>query len=504
MFKNPKGIVGNLFKKGKLTSGIIVGSFAAIAIACSNAPAPAAPMQPLPAAPAPTVAPLNVEPSAPQQPMQPAPAAPAMPAPVPEPQQMMEHEEAKSIVDIAAGDERFSTLVAALQAAELDGALKGEGPFTVFAPTNDAFEKLPEGTVEALLNDIPALTDILLYHVVPGNVRASDVVVSDSAEALQGQSFAITVMDGKVMVDDAEVIITDIEAANGTIHVIDTVIIPSTEVAKNIVDVAVEDGRFTTLVAALQAAELDGALMSEGPFTVFAPTDDAFDKLPEGTVEALLNNIPALKDILMYHVVSGNFMAADVVGLESAESLQGDSFAIRVVDGKVMVNDAEVIITDISTSNGTIHVIDSVILPPEEAAKTIVDIAVEDGRFNTLVAALQAAELDGTLMGEGPFTVFAPTDDAFNKLPEGTVEALLEDIPALTNILLYHVVSGNVMAADVTGLDSAETLQGQSFSITVMDGKVMVDDAEVIITDIEAANGTIHVIDAVILPEETA
>ena len=136
----------------------------------------------------------------------------------------------------------------------------------------------------------------------------------------------------------------------------------------------------------------------------------------------------------------------------------------------------------------------------EEDGKSIVEIAVEDGRFTTLVAALQAAELDGVLSGEGSFTVFAPTDDAFNKLPEGTVGALLEDIPTLKDILLYHVVSGNVFASDVLNLDSAETLQGDTFSIKVMDGKVMVNDSEVIITDIEANNGVIHVIDAVLLP----
>ena len=137
---------------------------------------------------------------------------------------------------------------------------------------------------------------------------------------------------------------------------------------------------------------------------------------------------------------------------------------------------------------------------PEEVSKTIVDIAVEDGRFTTLVAALQAAELDSVLAGEGPFTVFAPTDDAFGKLPEGTVASLLETIPALKNILLYHVVSGNVLAADVVTLESTITLQGQTVSISVMGDVVKINDSQVIITDIQGSNGTIHVIDTVLLP----
>lgn len=284
---------------------------------------------------------------------------------------------------------------------------------------------------------------------------------------------------------------------------------PEPELA-DIVDTAVADGRFTTLVAAVEAAGLVETLKGEGPFTVFAPTDDAFAALPEGTVESLLlpENKQQLTDILLYHVVSGKVMAADVTGLESATTVLGKDIAIKVDMGNVYINDAQVIITDIETSNGVIHVIDAVILPPsdEEAeSNTIVDIAVADGRFTTLVAALQAAELVETLSGEGPFTVFAPTDDAFAALPAGTVEDLLlpENKQALTDILLYHVVSGKVMAADVVGLTSATTVLGKDLTITVTDGKVFLNDnVEVIITDIEASNGVIHVIDAVLLPPQ--
>lgn len=139
---------------------------------------------------------------------------------------------------------------------------------------------------------------------------------------------------------------------------------------------------------------------------------------------------------------------------------------------------------------------------PEAPAATIVDIAVGDGRFETLAAALQAADLVETLQGEGPFTVFAPTDDAFAKLPEGTVAALLEDIPALTDILLYHVVTGNVMAADVVQLNAATMVQGSDVMVTVDGDTVRINDAQVIITDIQAANGVIHVIDTVLVPSQ--
>jgi len=334
----------------------------------------------------------------------------------------------------------------------------------------------------------------LLYHVVPGAVKAEQVVTLSSAETAAELPVAIKVVDGKVFVNQAEVIITDIEASNGIIHVIDSVILPPAD----IVDTAVADGRFTTLAAALQAAGLVDALKGEGPFTVFAPTDDAFAKLPEGTVEALLSDIPALSDILLYHVAEGQLFAADVLALEKIETLQGKSAKISLMDGKAMIDGAEIIITDILTSNGVIHVIDSVIIPPMD----IVETAVADGRFTTLAAALEAADLVETLKGEGPFTVFAPTDDAFAKLPAGTVEDLLkpENLETLKNILLYHVVEGKVMASDVVTLESAETVLGQEVTVRVEDGKVYINDAELIITDIETYNGVIHVIDSVLLP----
>lgn len=440
-----------------------------------------------------------------------APAVAPEPTPVPEEPVVIEEPEPEpepepqTIVDIAVADGRFTTLVAALQAADLVGALSSEGPFTVFAPTDDAFAQLPEGTVEALLEDIPALTDILLYHVVSGAVLAEDVVTLDEAETLLGEMVAIRVEGGMVYINEAQVIITDIIADNGVIHVIDSVLLPPAEEEEEslgtIVDIAVADGRFETLVTAVVAADLAETLSGEGPFTVFAPTDEAFALLPEGTVEALLEDIPALTDILFYHVVAGEVLAADVVALDFAETLLGKDVEVRVVDGAVYINEAQVIITDILADNGVIHVIDSVLLPPESVG-TVVDLAVEDGRFTTLVTALQEADLVGALSGKGRFTVFAPTDEAFAQLPEGTIEALLADIPTLTNILLYHVVEGRVLAEDVVLLEEAVTLLGETISIRVEDGKVFINDAEVIIIDIIADNGVIHVIDSVLLPPE--
>lgn len=136
-----------------------------------------------------------------------------------------------------------------------------------------------------------------------------------------------------------------------------------------------------------------------------------------------------------------------------------------------------------------------------EAMGDIVAVAVEAGSFTTLATALEAAGLVETLQGEGPFTVFAPTDDAFAALPEGTLDGLLADTDALSDVLLYHVVSGKVLAADVVGLESATTVQGSDITITVDGDTVLLNGTvQVVTTDIEASNGVIHVIDAVLLP----
>ena len=444
------------------------------------------------------------------------PAPAATEAPMAEPtEEMMEEPteepmaESNTIVDIAVADGRFKTLVAAVEATGLVDTLKSDGPFTVFAPTDDAFAALGDEAIAGLLADPETLSQILLYHVVPGRVMAADVGALESATTAQGEDIAITVDGDKVMVNGANVIITDIEADNGVIHVIDAVILPpsmSAEAAPTIVDIAVADGNFTNLVAALEATGLVETLQGEGPFTVFAPTDEAFAALGEETIAALLADPDTLSQILLYHVVAGAVTAADVVNLDSATTVQGEDVTISVDNGSIMINDAMVILPDIEAANGIIHVIDTVILPPSIAAASlpdIVDTAAEAGQFTTLLVAAEAAGLVDTLKGEGPFTVFAPTDDAFAALGDETIAALLADPETLANILLYHVVPGEVLAADVAELASAETAAGFPVVIKATDDGVMVNNANVVASDIMASNGVIHVIDAVILPPTT-
>lgn len=270
-----------------------------------------------------------------------------------------------------------------------------------------------------------------------------------------------------------------------------------------IVGLAARAGTFNTLVTAVKAAGLKDTLSGKGPFTVFAPSDEAFAKIPKQELQDLLKpeNREKLVAILTYHVVPNEVLSGDVVKLKSAKTVNGQSVKIRVKDKKVYVDNAQVVKTDIKASNGVIHVIDSVIMP--DFRKDIVDTAAENGSFSTLVAAVKAAGLVDTLKGDGPFTVFAPTDEAFSKLPKETLKDLLkpENKEKLKAILTFHVLSGEIKADGVIATKSLKTVNGQSLGVEVRKGSVYLGDARVVKADIPAKNGVIHVIDTVLLPQ---
>ncbi len=278
---------------------------------------------------------------------------------------------------------------------------------------------------------------------------------------------------------------------------------PKTADGRDLIDTAVEAGSFRTLATALRAAGLVDALRADGPFTVFAPTDAAFAKLPDGTLESLLRPEARAKlaSILTFHVVPGRLDAAAVMEAPFLTTLNGQRLAVRVEGESVFVGGARVATANVEASNGLIHVLDGVLLPVDAS---VVDLAVADGGFTTLVAALRAAGLVETLQGDGPFTVFAPTDAAFAKLPAGTVESLLE--PAnkdrLVAILTLHVVSGRVHADEALEAGTAASLQGGALQFKQRDGKVYVNSAAVLAADLEGRNGLVHVIDEVLLPRE--
>ncbi len=327
---------------------------------------------------------------------------------------------------------------------------------------------------------------------------------------------------------------------------------------RNIIENAVNSADHTTLVAAVQAAGLVDTLQGEGPFTVFAPVNAAFEALPEGTVDTLLmpENVDALTEILTCHVLGANAMSdviagmiADGDGVHTVETLGGCMLEVRSSNGMITLTDetggtATVTIADVVQSNGVIHVIDAVLLPasddaameeempmdtgmnagdnpmvggaPMFADKNIIENAVNSADHTTLVAAVQAAGLVETLEGEGPFTVFAPTNAAFDALPAGTVDTLLmeENRDMLTKVLTSHVVAGKISAAELAtmarassdGFHHFKAVSGAALSAQVQpSGEVYIFDESgnarlVSVADVNQSNGVIHVVDGVLLP----
>lgn len=426
-----------------------------------------------------------------------------------------------TIVDVAIANGSFTTLVAALQATGLDATLADTASsFTVFAPTDDAFALLGQDTINTLLADTDTLSDILTYHVISGEVDAAAAIASAgmTVAMVNGDNVGLSLDGDNLLVNSVTVTMTDIQADNGIIHVIDAVLLPPAdkgEPTMNIVETAVAAGNFTTLVTALQVAELDGALADETKsYTVFAPTDAAFASISADTIAALLADTDALTSILLQHVVAGEVPSVSAYTLNgmSAETLSGAEIAVAInsTTDSLMFGGANISVKDIYTNNGVIHVIDMVVVADVEVpapTNSIVEVAVNNGSFTTLVAALQATGLDTVLANlDEEFTVFAPTDAAFALLGQETIDALLADPDALTNILLYHVVSGDAVlqdaAATIAQSDNKMVAMAneQMATLSLADAALFINKSAVSTANVMANNGVIHVVDQVILP----
>jgi transforming growth factor-beta-induced protein len=270
---------------------------------------------------------------------------------------------------------------------------------------------------------------------------------------------------------------------------------------EDVTAIAIASPDHTILVEALTAADLVGTLQGDGPFTVFAPTNDAFVAALNAlglSKEELFADKELLTDILLHHVVSGTVLSTDLANGEVA-TLNPDGADVTVdISNGVMIDNAKVTAADLIAGNGVVHVIDAVLVPSYD---DVTEIAINSDVHTKLVEALTKADLVGTLQGDGPFTVFAPTDDAFKKLLDSNPSwSSLDDIPAATlkSVLLNHVVSGKVLSTDLTNGD-VTTLSPGSVTVDLSNG-VKIDAANVTGADIEAGNGVVHVIDAVLVP----
>lgn len=401
-----------------------------------------------------------------------------------------------TIVDVAADNSDLSVLVTALTAANLTGTLNGAGPFTVFAPRNQAFLDLGADVVAGLLEDgnLAELTRILTIHVVEGAaVFSEDLSDGQTVTTIEGEVLTIGVSGGAVTVNGAAVSTADVEATNGVIHIIDDVLVPA---ELDIYETALLNASTTTLAAAVLAGGLKDDLQGAGPFTVFAPVNSGFETLGGYTLDELLDpaNAAILSDVLTYHVVTDELALADLTS-GPLTTLEGGDVEINLALGTV--NGVSISTTDVGASNGIIHLIDDVMLESLD----IVQRAIVTEETSTLVSAVVAGDLvDALSSPNGPYTVFAPINAAFEALGTDRLDVILD--PAnqalLQKILTYHVVDGAVLAGDLTDGLMVPTLQGDMLTFDLSGATPMVNGADIIATDIVTENGVIHLVDAVL------
>jgi transforming growth factor-beta-induced protein len=403
--------------------------------------------------------------------------------------------------DVIAASPNHNYLEAALVQQGLDVALKNNAAtLTVFAPDDNAFLAIASalGTDINGLLALPNLTDILTYHVlgtiVPSTAVTNGAIVQplSTTNTLKLTKTSI----GTVFINQAKVTTADLTANNGVVHVLNGVLLP----AETVADVAIDNG-FTTLTTAIITAELLPAVTNPlATLTVFAPTNAAFDQLATslGTNVTGLLALPNLADVLAYHVLGTEVPSSAVTNGAIVQPLSTtNTLKLTVTStGNVYVNQAQVTAVDIAADNGVVHVLNKVVLPVE----TVVDVAIDNG-FTSLAAAVVKAELLPALTDPfGTFTVFAPTNTAFDNL----AVALGTDLngvlahPQLGDILLYHVLGTEVLSTQLTN-GTVATLNGQSVTIDLTNG-VKVNASNITLADVTAFNGVVHVIDAVLLP----
>ncbi|MEZ6015071.1 MAG: fasciclin domain-containing protein [Planctomycetota bacterium] len=389
----------------------------------------------------------------------------------------------------------LTTLVTAIDAAGLTNTLNGPGTFTLFAPTNDAFNALPAGTLQFLLDPAnqAALVDVLTYHALSGSVNSAAAAGLASAMSVQGDDVLIDAVGGELYINDARVTMADVAATNGVIHVIDAVLTPPATVVETL-----QARGFNTLVAAVGAAGLTGAL-NGGMFTVLAPTDAAFAALPAGVLADLLlpQNQAQLVSILQFHLIPGAQKATELVGAGERASAEGPLQFFGLGAAGATVGTTAIERFNLPATDGLIHVVSDVLLPQGDIVERAVAL-----NFGTLAQLVTDAGLVPTLQGTGPFTVFAPTDAAFAALPTATLTALMDpvNIAALQQVLTYHVVPGALQASEVIGATSLNTVEGSAITVDASSGVVLNGASNVITTDVFADNGVIHAIDTVLIP----
>lgn len=420
------------------------------------------------------------------------------------------------IVAIAQKTTNLSTLVTAITTADLAATLQGPGPFTVFAPTNEAFNNLEDGVLTTLLANPAVLAEVLTYHVVSGKVMSTDLTTSEVSTLLMGETIDVNVDNGVKLNGSSMVTSADIEASNGVIHIINEVILPADfelPSTSSIVSIAAQTPSLSILVEALTMfPELVDALSNDGSYTVFAPTNDAFAALLGVVGQYELNDIPkdVIERVLKYHVISdAALMSTDLSDGQMASTIlsANDKIEVGINMSTVYINNAMVTTANVDASNGVVHIIDAVLVPELEASivNTVVEPAYFSKNFSILTAAVVQANLLNTLIDKNAnYTLFAPNNNAFAAAGITSIEGLG---PAdLAPILTYHVIDGEVFGNGLPETGSAVTTLGGDFYLSITRDRAYINGTSVITNATNAGdamdydNGVVHTISRTLIP----
>ncbi|MDO8364133.1 MAG: fasciclin domain-containing protein, partial [Actinomycetota bacterium] len=371
------------------------------------------------------------------------------------------------IVATALTNQVFTELAGLAVDAGLVQALRG-GPFTVFAPTDAAFAKLPLPILHYVQDqeaETGLLTTVLKHHIVEGAITPEQLAAGELT-SLAGTTLAVTEVGGQFYVE-GHLVGAGVEATNGYVYVMDDVMVPA---LGDIIDVATTLPGFETLAALVTQAELIETLKGDGPFTVFAPHDSAFEKVPQAILDTVAGDAATLATVLTYHVVPGA-LTTDMLVEGPLMTVAGVKLTVTKVDGVTYVDGNAIAVSNVRATNGVIHVLTDVMVPP---LGDIIDVATTLPGFGTLASLVTQAGLIETLKGEGPFTVFAPVDTAFDDLPTATLNAVLADPELLKTVLTYHVVAGK-LTTDMLVEGKLMTVAGVELTVTKVDGVTYID-----------------------------
>ncbi|XP_006017281.1 transforming growth factor-beta-induced protein ig-h3 [Alligator sinensis] len=394
-----------------------------------------------------------------------------------------------NILQVVEIEESLETLRAAVAASGLNNLLESEGQFTLLAPTNEAFEKIPQETLNRILGDPEALRDLLNHHILKSAMCAEAIIAGLAMETLEGTTLEVGCSGEELTLNGRPIIANkDVVATNGVVHFVNELLIP--DAAKTLFELG-QESEVTTSIDLFRQAGLSSHLTGNERLTLLAPIKSAFkDGIPR-----VDNN---LKNLLRDHIVKGQLSSKYLYHGQKLETLGGKELRVFVYRNNLCIENSCIAAHDKRGRFGTMFIMEKMLTPP---MGTVMDMLKADHRFSTLVAAIQSAGLTETLNRPGTFTVFAPTNEAFRAMPRGELNKLMGNAKELSNILKYHITDEILVSGAVGALVRMKSMQGDKLEVSTKNDVIQINKEPVAESDIMATNGVIYAVNSVLQPQ---